>query len=185
MTLDPLPWATLGTLAVIHATELPWSAANFRRLLAQGGREFDRGHYLVIVASVASIFLATALEVALAPWAGQHAATLPFLGLVALALVLRFWVQAALGRRWTTRIIVVPGESPILRGPYRFLRHPNYVSVAFELVGVALAFAAFATAAVFAPILGWVLAHRIRSEEAAWRSVAARPLGTRPRAGRA
>jgi methyltransferase len=81
--------------------------------------------------------------------------------------VARVWTIASLGRRWTTRIVVVPGEPRVTRGPYRLLRHPNYCIVTAEIAVVPLALGLPLLAAVFFVLNGLVLALRIRAEEAA------------------
>jgi len=86
---------------------------------------------------------------------------------------LRVWVLATLGRYWTTRIITLPGAPLVRRGPYRWLRHPNYVVVAGEIAVLPLAFGAWQIAVVFSLANALVLWIRIRSEE--------RALATRPR----
>ncbi|MCG6197960.1 hypothetical protein H1215_12360, partial [Anoxybacillus sp. LAT_38] len=64
----------------------------------------------------------------------------------ALAQGLRYWCIVSLGKRWNTRIYILPGAEPVRRGPYRFLRHPNYLVVATELFVLPLTFSAVATA---------------------------------------
>jgi methyltransferase len=83
------------------------------------------------------------------------------------AQALRYWSVVSLGSRWNTRIIVFPGMPPISRGPYRFMRHPNYLAVIVEIACVPLIHGCWLTAAVFSignAMLLWV---RIRAEEAA------------------
>jgi methyltransferase len=79
----------------------------------------------------------------------------------------RYWVLATLGRRWTIRIIVVPGERLIAQGPYRFLRHPNYAVVTGEIAVVPLALGLPAYALVFSILNAGMLAIRITAENAA------------------
>jgi methyltransferase len=84
-----------------------------------------------------------------------------------LAQVLRYWAIASLGDRWNVRVIVVPGDVPVVRGPYRFLRHPNYLAVAVEMVALPLVHGAFLTAIVFSTLNAALLRLRIRTEELA------------------
>ncbi len=86
------------------------------------------------------------------------------LGLYGLLQLGRLWVIASLGRRWTTRVIVVPGAPLVTRGPYRFLRHPNYLVVALEIPVLPLAFGAWQIALGFGLANLALLAHRIRLE---------------------
>jgi methyltransferase len=89
------------------------------------------------------------------------------LGLFGLLQAARIWVIASLGRRWTTRLIVLPGVPLVASGPYRWFRHPNYLIVASEVAILPLAFAAVAIAIVFSACNGLLLARRIRCEDAA------------------
>lgn len=151
--------ARLAELAIAHR--------NTRRLLARGGAEADRGHYAVIVAVHAGWLAAIAF--AIPP--GTPPAPLPLV-LFLIVQGLRYWVIFSLGARWTTRIIVVPGAPLVQRGPYRWLRHPNYVVVAAEIALLPLVFGAWEIALVFSLLNGAVLWRRIRVEE--------RVLGIRP-----
>ena len=155
----------LALVTLQRVAELPWARANTRRLLAAGGREVSTGHYPLIV-------LLHAAWLASLWWLGPgRAVNLPLLGVFALVEVGRLWVLAALGRRWTTRIIVVPGESLIRSGPYRFLNHPNYVVVAAEIALLPLVFGLWEVALVFTILNLIVLAIRVREEARALESV--------------
>ena len=90
-----------------------------------------------------------------------------WLALFILLQFLRVWIIATLGERWTTRIIVVPGEARVLRGPYRFLAHPNYVIVAAEIIALPMALGLPWIALVFTILNAAVLWVRIRAEEKA------------------
>jgi methyltransferase len=89
------------------------------------------------------------------------------LALVLASQALRWWCIATLGRRWNTRVIVVPGMAPVNRGPYRLFPHPNYVAVVVEGAALPLVHAAWLTAAVFTVANAALLAVRIRVEDAA------------------
>ena len=95
--------------------------------------------------------------------------TWPLLALAVLALALRHWCILTLGDRWVFRVWILPAEPLVLRGPYRFLNHPNYLAVFFEYVAVPLAFGLWITAAVTIPLGAWSLLHRKRIEERALR----------------
>jgi len=90
-----------------------------------------------------------------------------FAAAVLLTQALRWWAVATLGDKWNVRVIVVPGEAPIRRGPYRLLRHPNYLAVAVEMLCVPLVHGAWLTAVVFSALNALVLRDRIRIEEQA------------------
>ena len=93
-------------------------------------------------------------------------------GLVALivallAQALRYWAISTLGEKWNTRVIVTPGTPPITTGPYRFIKHPNYVAVVLEMISVPLIYGSWITAVVFSIGNAALLAVRIREEERA------------------
>ena len=155
----------LALVTLERLAELPWATANMRRLVAAGGHEFAPGHYPLIVLVHATWLGALWL---LAP---GRPVSLQFLAAFALVEVGRIWVLATLGRRWTTRIIVVPGETLVARGPYRFVRHPNYWVVAAEIVLLPLVFGLWQVALVFSLLNAIVLTIRIRAEAQALESV--------------
>ena len=151
----------LALVTIERVAELPWAAANSRRLLAAGGREAGSGHYPAIVA------LHAAWLAALWWLAPGRPVSLPLLALFGFVELGRIWVLATLGRRWTTRIIVVPGEKLVARGPYRFVNHPNYVVVALEIALLPLIFGLWEVALIFSLLNAAVLAVRIRAENGA------------------
>jgi len=164
----------LGLLALVVAErllELVVSERNARAALARGGVEHGRGHYPAMVLLHGLFLLSCAVEALLAPAAPPAAALLAALGVLA-AQALRWWAVAALGGRWSTRVVVVPGLPPVTGGPYRFLRHPNYLAVVVEVACLPLAYGSWRTALAFSALNAAVLAVRIRAEEralgAAW-----------------
>lgn len=169
---DPLLFAVLGLLAAERGLELVIHHRNAARLRAAGAVWVERDGFLAILAAQVVLFGGLAAEGTLAPWAGPHAWTWPLL-VVALALqALRYWVIATLGWRWSVRVVTVPGAPRITKGPYgwAWMRHPNYVVVALEALVLPLAFAAWGTLLVAAPLQLAALAHRIRIEETALRN---------------
>jgi methyltransferase len=161
MTFDPFAAALLGLVTLQRLCELVFAKRNEAALLARGGIEHAAGHYPLIVALHAA-WLAGLWWLAI----DTRPAPIP-VALYALAEVGRAWVLATLGRRWTTRIITVPGETLIAHGPYRFMRHPNYAVVAAEILVLPLAFGLVAYALVFSALNLVVTAMRIRAEERA------------------
>ncbi|MBX6321742.1 MAG: hypothetical protein IRY94_07945 [Rhodospirillaceae bacterium] len=159
--MGPPQWIVLAIL-VQRLAELAYARANTRRLVAAGAVESGAGHLPLIVAVHAG-WLA-ALFFGVAPDAPVSA---PLLGLYALLQAGRLWVMASLGRRWTVRVLVLPGAPLVRRGPYRLWRHPNYAIVAAEIAVLPLAFGAWAIAAVASALNALVLGHRIRVEDAA------------------
>ena len=153
--------AILGFVTLQRLAELPLAASNTRALLARGGREFGAGHYPLIVA------IHVAWLTALWAFAPGRPISLPLLLLFALLQLLRIWTLRTLGPRWTTRIIVVPGEPLMTGGPYRFLHHPNYLVVVGEILVLPLVFGLWRAALAFTVLNLAVLAIRIRAENRA------------------
>jgi methyltransferase len=157
--VSALYW-TLGLVALQRFVELVYAANNTTRLRRRGAVEADAGAYPVYVMLHASWLASLAVFV--------PAATSPnwvLIGAFALLQLGRIWVIATLGGYWTTRIITLP-EAPLVRtGPYRYLRHPNYLLVIAEIALLPLAFDAVAIAAIFCTLNLMLLARRIRIEE--------------------
>ena len=156
-----LLYVVLGATAAERLAELVVSARHVRWAIARGSVESGRGHYPAMVALHTALLVAPAVEVA---WAGRP--FLPWLGWPALAVVLaaqalRWWCIATLGPRWSTRVVVVPGLPLVTRGPYRVLRHPNYLAVVAEGVALPLVHTAWVTALAFT-VLNAVLLLRFR-----------------------
>jgi methyltransferase len=158
--------AALAVLIASRLVELRRSAKNARSLRARGGHP-DRGDLFPALAALHAAFLvALPLEV----WAartGPSALWPLWLGLWACGEGIRVASIRALGDRWTVGVHVVPGEPRSRRGPYRILRHPNYLGVALELAAVPLLFGAWRTALVASAANAVLLALRIRHEERA------------------
>ncbi len=155
--------AILGFITLQRVTELPVAKANTKRLLEQGAHEVAPGHYPLIVAVHALWLAALWLQ---APGRPVH---LPFLALFVLLEAFRVWTLRTLGERWTTRIIIVPGENLVARGPYRFVNHPNYLVVIGEIAAAPLIFGLGLTAIVFTLLNAIALTIRIRAEGRALR----------------
>jgi len=153
-------WIVLALVALQRIVELFYSARNTRLLLAAGGIEIGAAQYPFIV------LLHTA-------WLASMAVLIPpatppnwwLLAAYAALQPLRVWTIATLGPYWTTRIITVPGAPLVRRGPYRFLRHPNYVIICAEIALLPLAFGATEIAIVFSILNASLLSWRIRVEE--------------------
>ena len=157
----------LALLVVERVIELVLSSRNARRGLAAGAVESGRGHYPTMVLFHAAFFVAAAVEPVFAPRPWPLGSSLAALGVALAAQGLRWWAVATLGHRWTTRIVVHPGAPPVTTGPYRFLRHPNYVAVALELAAVPLIGGAVVTAMIATVGNALLLAVRIPAEERA------------------
>jgi methyltransferase len=129
-------------------------------LLARGGVEIGASHYPLIVL-LHSLWLLCVL------WFLPHPAPIhwPLLCVFVVLQGLRLWVLATLGPYWTTRIISVPGAPLVSGGPYRFVRHPNYVVVAGEILVLPLVFGEGLVAIMFSLANAALLTWRIRQEE--------------------
>jgi methyltransferase len=147
--------AVIAYLILILATgtervvELVISARNAKTAFAQGGREFGIRHFPWMVALHTGLLLACLAEA----WFGERP-FLPWLGwpmfaFVVLSQALRYWCIVSLGPQWNTRVIVVPGLQLVSRGPYRWLRHPNYLAVVVEGFALPLVHSAWMTAIAF------------------------------------
>lgn len=172
-----MPWLDLETRALYtllvavvagqRLLELVVSDRHRRALLARGGVEHGAGHYPFMVllhatflpACVAEVwFLHRPLDLVVAVVAGAFLTG---------AMLLRFWTIDTLGERWCTRVIVVPGLEAVTSGPFRFVRHPNYLAVAVEMAAIPLVHGAWLTAVTYSAANAIVLAVRIRAEERA------------------
>ena len=157
-------WPTiviLGLVTLSRLAELPIARKNTARLLAAGGHEVAPGHYPLIVA------LHAAWLAALWWFAPGRAISIPLLILFGLIELARIWVIQTLGPRWTTRIIVVPGEQLVARGPYKYVDHPNYLVVIAEIAVLPLVFGLWQLAILFSLLNAAILTIRIRAENGA------------------
>ena len=159
--------ALIALVGVERLAELRLSRRHAAASFARGAVEVGRGHY-----GVMSVFHGAFLAacVAEAWWVGR-----PFPGALgwaalagaALAQALRYWAIATLGDRWNTRVIVLPDAEPVTGGPYRYLKHPNYLAVVLEMACLPLVHGGWWTALVFSLGNAAILWVRVRAEEAA------------------
>lgn len=157
----------IGLVVAERLVELIVTQRNRRWALAQGGVEVGEDHYrwmvvvhtLFLIACPAEVWL---LDRPLVPWLAVS-----MLALLLATMGLRYWAISTLGRRWTTRVVCVPGLPVVTGGPYRFVRHPNYLAVVLEILALPLVHTAWCTALVFSVANVFVLRTRIRVEEEA------------------
>lgn len=168
--MTPAQWV-LGFVLVQRLLELLWAQRNTRRLLDEGAVEHAPEQYPFFVLLHASWLVA--IVFAVPPEAPINGGWLAVYGVLQVA---RVWVMASLGRFWTTRIITLPGAPLVARGPYRFVRHPNYLVVAGEIAVLPLVFDLWLVAALFTAANALLLRQRIAAEDAAL--AARRPLTT-------
>jgi methyltransferase len=157
----------VAAVAVERLAELVVSRRNASWSLARGGRELGGGHYPVMVALHTGLLAGCVAEVAVADRPFVPALGWPMLTVVVCSQALRWWCIATLGPQWNTRVIVVPGLGLVARGPYRWIRHPNYVAVVAEGVALPLVHTAWVTAVVFTLLNAALLRVRLRVEDAA------------------
>jgi methyltransferase len=157
----------IGIVAAGRLFELRIAGRNFRALLARGGVEVGSEHYRWMVLLHTAFLFACPLEVWLLGRPFIPALAAAMLLLAVLAAALRWWVIATLHGRWTTRIVCLPGIEPVTGGPYRFLRHPNYLAVIVEMFALPLIHTAWLTAVLFSALNAVILKVRIRAEEEA------------------
>ena len=162
-------FVSITALAVIIAFmlgELALSRRNERILIARGAVEPPDPVYRTMRWAYPGAFVAMAVEGAvIGPAAGAMALTGVLI--IAVAKLLKFWAIATLGVRWTYRVLVLPGAPLVSSGPYRWMRHPNYVGVVGELLGMAVLMAARLTGPVSLVFFSWLLRKRIQAEERA------------------
>ncbi|MEO8504832.1 MAG: isoprenylcysteine carboxylmethyltransferase family protein [Acidobacteriota bacterium] len=159
----------VGLVGLERLFELWLSTRNRRRALALGAVEVGERHYLWMVALHTAFLFACVGEV----WVLQRpfvpVLAIVMLALLVLSMALRYWAIATLGERWNTRVVVLPEAPAIAGGPYRFVRHPNYIAVVVEMLALPLVHAAWITALAGSVLNVWLLSIRIRVEEDALR----------------
>ena len=162
-------WYAVLVLAVAgeRVCELVVSARHLRWARVRGGVEYGANHYPLMAAVHSLLLVSCVVEVYVAdrpflPWLGW-----PMLAVVVGTQALRWWCVRTLGPQWNTRIVVVPGLPLVDHGPYRWLRHPNYVAVVVEVAALPLVHTAWLTAIVFSAVNAVVLSVRIPAEQRA------------------
>src|SRR3972149_6448934 len=161
-------WIFLFILISQRLIELLIAKRNERILKAQGGIEFDKNGYRVIVIMHVVFFVSLICEkVFLSRMLNSY--WIIFAALFGVAQFLRYWAIKSLGVYWNTKILVLPNHKLINRGPYKHLRHPNYIAVVIEFAVIPLIFSCYLTAFVFSLINLILLRRRIKIEESAIR----------------
>lgn len=160
-------------LAIVLAMmlgELWLSLRNERTLLARGAFAPPDPVYSSMRLAYPAVFILMAVEGALSPYAPAR-----FLAegtaIFVLGKAIKVWAIAALGERWTYKVLILPGAPLVADGPYRFIRHPNYVGVVGELIGMALITGARVTGPLGVLFFSWLLLRRIRAEDRALRGI--------------
>ncbi len=160
-------FSILVTLVIVQRiVELFIARKNERWILQQGGYEVGASHYPLMALMHIAFFITligevTLFERDLSFW------WVFFFILFFIMQIGRFWCLSSLGKFWNTKIMILPNINVVKKGPYRFLKHPNYVIVSLELLTLPLLFNAYITAIIFTLLNGWILAIRIPIEEKA------------------
>lgn len=157
----------VAAVAVERIFEVVVAERNRRWSRDRGGVEAGARHYPAMVVLHTALLAGCLLEVALLHRPFVPALGFSMLALVVAAQVLRWWCITTLGRQWNTRVIVVPGAQRITGGPYRLIRHPNYVAVIVEGIALPLVHGAWLTAIVFTVLNAALLKARVEVENAA------------------
>ncbi|MEE9317100.1 MAG: isoprenylcysteine carboxylmethyltransferase family protein [Rhodospirillales bacterium] len=155
-------WVLVGLVVLQRLGEMVYAGRNTQRLLAQGAKEAGAGHYPLIVGLHVAWLVSILLHVP-----PETPVSWPFLAVFLFLQALRAWVLVSLGRFWTTRIITLPGTPLVLDGPYRYVRHPNYMIVAAEIAVLPLIFGAWEIALIYSVFNLGLTGHRIRVENRA------------------
>ncbi|MGG1675205.1 isoprenylcysteine carboxyl methyltransferase family protein [Neobacillus sp. NRS-1170] len=168
---DILPFTLLFSFIIFQRiVELLVAKNNESWMMQRGAIEFGEGHYRFMVLMHSLFFISLLLEKLLFN-RGLSIVWPLILIIFVLAQLFRIWVIASLGRFWNTKIIVLPDAPAIRKGPYRYMKHPNYFVVTIELLVIPSLFSAYLTAFLFMIINAIMLDIRIREEENALKSL--------------
>ena len=173
----------LSLVALERLFELGVSRRHQAWAIERGGKAIEADRFGVLKFLHAGLLVSSAVEVILLGRPFIPLLGYPMLGLVLVAMALRYWAVVTLGPYWNVRVVVVPGATPVTGGPYRYLRHPNYAAVILEGLAIPLVHTAWITALWFSVLNGLALRDRIRCEEQALGEYCAygEHLGNRPR----
>lgn len=149
-------------------SELFIAKRNETWLLKQGAIEYGQNHYPFIIALHTLFIFSLITEYILK---GQPPINGVFLVIYLVVLLFKFWALSSLGKYWNTKIYRVPGIYPVKKGPYKFLKHPNYMEVVCEIAVIPLIFHLYYTAIVFTILNAAMLFVRIREENRVWEDV--------------
>jgi methyltransferase len=161
----------IAVIAVERLAEMVVAERNRAWSRAQGGVEFGAEHYPVMVVLHVGLLLGCLIEPMIFDRPFIPALGWPMLAIVVAAQGLRWWCITTLDRQWNTRVIIIPGATRVVGGPYKFLPHPNYVAVVAEGIALPLVHTSWLTALVFTALNAVLLATRINVENAALASL--------------
>jgi methyltransferase len=162
----PVVALVLGAVYLLMLVELQVAVFNDRTLRARGAVEPSDDPYPLMRVAYPATFLLIGLDALRHAWLYRDVVLLGLL-LFGWAKVLKFWVIRTLGSRWSFRVMVVPGLPLVASGPYRWMRHPNYVAVLGEIIAIAVALSAPIAGVIAVIGFGWLLRKRVVVEERA------------------
>jgi len=168
-------WIFLTFLLVQRVSELLLAKRNERIARVKGAVEYDEKGYKVIVLMHIFFFISLISDsILLARTLNNF--WVPLLILFIIAQILRYWAISTLGYYWNTKILVTPNTSPIKTGPYKYLNHPNYLSVILEIAVIPLIFSCYITSMIFTLLNLVLLKRRMRIEEQALSTMKSRNI---------
>ncbi len=160
--------AVMSFLIIQRLVELSISSRNVRAMLKEGGIEYGKEHYKYIVVMHSLFIISMLTEYLLRDHYGKlNDISYLFLVFFIFLQAMRVWVITSLGKFWSTRIIRVPGSELVKKGPYKFLKHPNYLVVSLEIFCLPMIFGLYYTAAIFTILNALILYMRIKEENKA------------------
>jgi methyltransferase len=168
--LMTLVYIMISIVIIQRLVEMKIANKNASWIKRRGGYEVGRTHYKYIIAVHTFFFLVLFIEIYVMGLSISTWSILPF-AVFLIAQLGRVWALSSLGRFWNTRIMILPGAKVVAKGPYRYMRHPNYVIVVTEIVALPLIFQAYVTAILFTILNAIVLYVRIKAEEEALEAV--------------
>jgi methyltransferase len=160
-------WLLFALFALRKAIDQVRSRRNLAELKARGLLPDEDRAMPWLLATHLAFFVLTPLEILLLGREFIPALAYPMLGLLVLGVGLRMWSTSLLGRSWTSRVAVPQDLRPVVHGPYRLVRHPNYLAMSLEFLAMGLIYSAWWSTLIVGVLNAWSLALRIRAEERA------------------
>jgi methyltransferase len=158
----------ISFLIIQRLSELLIARRNEKWLLSQGAIQYGQSHYPFMIAMHTLFIVSIIAEYNLR---GGTEISWIFLAIFLAVLLFKFWALSSLGKYWNTKIYRIPGVYPIKRGPYKFLKHPNYMEVVCEIAFIPMVFHLYYTAVIFTVLNAAMLNVRITVENKVWADV--------------
>jgi methyltransferase len=144
--------------------ELVVAKRNEKWARGQGALEYGQSHYPYIVLLHTCFIISMIAE----NWVKGGFFNLIWMLTFLVLIIIKIWTISSLGKYWNTKILRIPGSSPVNKGPYKFLKHPNYIIVVCEIIAIPMVFNLYLTAIMFTVLNAIMLSVRIREEEKIW-----------------